>query len=220
MGRIIDISFPIDEHIAIYPSNPGFEVRRVQDMDNGDGANVSAISMGSHTGTHVDVPSHFIHGGETLDQIPLEKMCGRAKVIDATGIDDITAEFLKKIEICKDDILLFRTDNSNNWSCDRILDDYITLAYDAAEYLVDRGVKLVGIDYLTIERPRSKRIEGKSVHETLLGNGILICEALNIAGVCGGEYEFFCIPLCIKGLDGCPVRCVLREDDNEDDEIQ
>lgn len=209
--HIIDISWPLVPGMAIYPGNPDFKTEPVQDIRNGDSANVSRIVMGSHTGTHIDAPSHFIPGGATLDQIPLERMNGRAKVLDATGHGDIGVDLLSGAGLERGDIVLFRTDNSLAWACDSIPDDYVTLTYEAADYIAGAGVKLVGIDYLTIERPKSKRIPGKSVHKTLLGSGILICEGLRLKDVSPGEYEFRCLPLNIIGLDGCPARCVLEE---------
>lgn len=207
--KYIDISYPIDSNIAIYPGNPGFMTERVQDIDRGDSARVSVISMGSHTGTHIDALSHFIAEGATLDEIPLERMNGRAKVIDATGRAEIDVDLLVKIDIEQDDILLFKTDNSVRWSCDSVLEDYVTLTYDAADYLADKNIKMVGIDYMSIERPRSKRTGGRSVHTSLLGNGILICETLKLRDINSGEYSLICMPLNIKGIDGCPVRVVL-----------
>lgn len=206
----IDISYPIDNDIAIYPGNPAFDLERVQDIDCGDSVRISMISMGSHTGTHIDAPSHFIENGENLDTIPLERMNGKATVVDATNISDIDVELLQSIDIDRDSILLFKTNNSVVWECDSILNDYVTLTYEAADYLAEKKIKLVGIDYLTVERPRSKRIEGKSVHRSLLGNEILICEALKLKDISAGEYEFICLPLKIRGTDGSPVRCVLR----------
>ena len=206
----IDISYPIDNDIAIYPGNPAFDLERVQDIDCGDSVRISMITMGSHTGTHIDAPSHFIENGENLDTIPLERMNGKATVVDATNISDIDVELLQSIDIDRDSILLFKTNNSVVWECDRVLNDYVTLTYEAADYLAEKKIKLVGIDYLTVERPRSKRIDGYSVHRSLLRNGILICEALKLKDISAGEYEFICLPLKIKGVDGCPTRCALH----------
>ena len=206
----IDISYPLSTEMAIYPGNPYFEMKKVQDIEAGDAATVSRLVMGSHTGTHIDAPSHFIKGGKTIDQIPLEQMNGRAKVLDLTGYTDIDAPALRERGIGNGDIVLLKTDNSYSWHCDRILEDYVTLTYDAAELLARIEVKLVGIDYLTVERPRKKREQRKSVHEILLGSDILICEALNLKDVPEGEYGFYCLPLKIEGADGCPVRIVIE----------
>ncbi len=211
--RFIDISYQMTPEMAIYPGNPGFTAERSSDIEKGGKANVSCITMGSHTGTHMDAPLHFISGGESIDQLPLDRMNGRAIVADVTGHSEISREMLEKLPIGKGDIVLFRTDNSLSWNCDRILDDHVTLTYDAADYLAEKGIKMAGIDYLTIERPRSRRTPGKSVHLSLLKNGVLIVEGLALKDVNEGVYEFFCMPLAIKGLDGCPVRCALKKID-------
>lgn len=208
---LIDISFPYNSMMAIYPNNPPFSIRRVQDLEKGDGANVSLISMGSHTGTHIDAPAHFIVGGKTIDQLHLETMNGIAKVFDVRGNREITRQLLNRYEIEAGDIVLFKTDNTEAFCGDTVLVDYVTLDYDAAKYLTDRKVKLVGIDYMTIERPRAKRIKGQNVHNILLSGGVLIVEALALSKVGEGSYRFYCFPLNIVGADGVPVRAAVSE---------
>lgn len=206
---MIDISYPIQMNMAIYPENPAFGLRRTKSVASGDGVEISEVKFGTHTGTHIDAPSHFIEGGETLDEIELDRMNGKAKVFDVTGYEDIDVSFLERQDIGSRDIVLFKTNNSLRWACDTVLDDFVTLTYEGAEYLADRGIRLAGIDYLTIERPHGKRTTGKSVHRSLLGEGILICEGLRLREVTEGEYVFHCLPLKIVGADGCPVRAVL-----------
>ncbi len=208
---MINISYTMFESMAIYPGNPEYSIRRVQSVENGDSATVSEVVFGTHTGTHIDAPSHIIPGGKTIDDIPLEKMNGKARVLDVTGFSDIDPSALSTYDIEADDIILLKTDNSLKWNCDRILDDYVTLTYDGADYLVSKGIKLVGIDYLTVERPRSRRENGRSVHRCLLEKEVLICEGLKLRNVQGGEYMFRCLPLSIHGADGCPVRAVLEK---------
>ncbi len=207
--KYFDISYLIDQDTVIYPGNPEFCLERVQDISRGDSANVSRIIIGSHTGTHIDAPSHFVKDGATLDEIPLERMNGIAKVIDATARKDVDVDFLKRIDIEREDILLFKTDNSTKWACDKVLDDYVTLTYEAADYLAHIGIKMIGIDYMTIERPKNARIVGKSVHGSLLKNSVLVLESLRLKGVLAGVYELICAPLNIRGIDGCPVRALL-----------
>ncbi len=142
MNKFIDISYPLDSNMVIYPGNPGLEIRHVLDMEKSDSANVSLVSLGSHTGTHIDAPAHFIPGGSTIDEIPLDMMCGRAKVIDVTGVGDIEQEIIRNIGLNEEDIVLFKTDTSLNWSCDRIMDDYVTLSYDASEWLAKSRLSL------------------------------------------------------------------------------
>lgn len=121
----------------------------------------------------------------------------------------ITKECLKKYEIERDDILIFRTSNSDVFEGTRVLSSYVTLDYEGAQYLADKKVKMIGIDYMTIERPRDLREPEKSVHTILLGNGIPVLETLDLRGVEEGEYTLMCLPLKLQGSDGSPVRAVL-----------
>lgn len=207
---MMDISYPMMGDMAIYPGNPGDGIRRVQSVEAGDSATVAEVVFGTHTGTHIDVPCHVIDGGEPVDKIALDRMNGRARVIDLTGHADIDASLLEKYSIEEESIVLLKTDNSLIWHCDRILDSYVTLTYDGAGYIADHGVSLVGIDYLTIERPRGRREADRSVHKLLMRRGVLICKGLNLKDVQEGEYTFHCLPLKICGADGCPVRVVLE----------
>ncbi len=205
----IDISYPYVDTMAIYPNNPEFSIRKVQDLEKGNSANVSLISMGSHTGTHIDAPSHFIADGATIDQIALESMNGCAKLFDLRGHNEITKELLIRYDIKEGDIVLLKTDNSSIFHNDTVLSDYTTLNYAAAEYLVEKRIKMVGIDYMTIEMPRRKRVSEKSVHAILLSNKVLIVEALDLTQAQEGDYQLYCFPIKLKGADGAPVRVVL-----------
>lgn len=206
--KYIDISFPYYEGMAIYPNNPQYVCQKVSNIQNGDSCNISQITLGTHTGTHLDAPAHFIKDGITIDQIPLEHINGRAKVFEIKE-QVITKSCLCNWHIEKDDIILFRTGNSDVFEGNKVLSSYITLDYEAAQYLADKGVKMVGIDYMTIERPRSLREQGKSVHQILFDNGILVLETLDLREVEAGEYTLMCFPLNIVGSDGSPVRAVL-----------
>lgn len=208
-----DISFPYSSTMAIYPNNPNFSIQRVQDLEKGDSANVSLISMGSHTGTHIDAPAHFIAGGKTVDQLELEAMNGTAKVFDVRGNREITKKLLSRYEINEGDIVIFKTDNSETFRGDVVLTDYVTLDYDAAEYLVEKKVKMVGIDYMTIERPKTKRVPGQSIHTILLSQEVLIAETLDLSKVEEGRYLLYCFPLNIIGADGVPVRMAVSPKD-------
>lgn len=208
---LIDISYPYTSSMSIYPNNPLFEIKQIQKIERGDGANVSSVSLGTHTGTHIDAPSHFILGGKTIDEIPLELMNGCAKLIDLSKNEEITKELLAGWDINKGDIVILKTDNSNIFHCDVVLEDYVTLNYEAAEYLAEKKVKMVCIDYMTIERPKAKRVLGKSIHGILLSNNVLIGESLNLTEAREGEYQLYCFPINILGADGAPVRMVLSK---------
>lgn len=209
MKQWIDISFPFYEGMAIYPGNPPYQRVVVQNVLRGDSATVSQIVMGTHTGTHIDAPLHVFENGKSVDQIPLERMNGRARLLDLRGLNEISLERLQAETPCKDDIILMKTDNTGRFQGTQVLSDYVTLTYDAAEYLGEIGVKMVGIDYMTIERPRGKRIDGKSIHRILLGADIVIMEGLDFRRVGAGVYALFCCPLCLKGADGAPTRAAL-----------
>lgn len=206
--EFIDISFPYFDGMAIYPNNPQYCCRKVSDLQGGDSCNVSEIAMGTHTGTHLDAPSHFIQNGMTIDELPLERINGKAKVL-CIKETVITEECLKKYEIGKNDIIIFRTSNSNVFDGSKVLESYVTLDYEGAQYLVAQGVRMIGIDYMTIERPRAMREQGKSVHEIILGAGIPVLETLDLRNVEEGEYMLYCLPLKLAGADGSPVRAVM-----------
>lgn len=204
----IDISFPYYDKMAIYPKNPQYVCKKISDMQKNDACNVSKIEMGTHTGTHLDAPAHFMQNGMTIDQIPLERINGKAKVLRINETV-ITRWCLEKYQIEKGDIIIFRTENSDVFEGTRVLESYVTLDYEGAQYLVDKKVRMIGIDYMTIERPRHLREYGRNVHKILLGNGIPVLEALDLKGVEEGEYVLLCCPLKLWGSDGSPVRAVL-----------
>lgn len=204
----IDISFPYYEGMTIYPNNPQYVCQKVSDMQNGDSCNVSRITLGTHTGTHIDAPAHFVQDGMTIDRLPLERINGKVKVLRINE-EVITKECLEKYEIERDDILIFRTSNSDVFEGTRVLDAYVTLDYEGAQYLVDKKVRMIGIDYMTIERPGDLREPEKSVHTIILGNGIPVLETLDLRDVEEGEYTLMCLPLKLQGSDGSPVRAVL-----------
>lgn len=210
----IDISFPIFAEMAIYPGNPEYTCKRVLSIDNGDACNVSSISMGTHTGTHVDAPLHIIPEKESVEDIPLEWINGKATVIEVPDIEsDISLQFIEGIFRTREThkILLFKTKNSKEFLGKRVLENYTTLSYESAAFLTGKGIHMVGIDYMTIERPRGRREEGKSVHKILMNDGITILESIDLRHVVEGSYDLHCMPLKIEGADGSPVRAVLEK---------
>ncbi len=204
-----DISAPVRSGGLIYPGNPDIVIESQQAMSEGAGANVSRISFGSHTGTHVDAVKHFIDDGDTVDKIPLEKLVGRAILLsfDSTVMSIGEAE-LEAHDIGTHTRVLLRTRNSDFPDDANFVRDYTFLAPDGAEYLVDKGVELVGIDYLSIEQFRSGH---HRTHRTLLGRGVVIVEGLALAAPPPGAYDFICLPLLLEGLDGAPARAILLE---------
>lgn len=204
--RIWDVSVPNRPDMHVYPGDPTLEQTQVRAIKRGDAANLTHLSLGAHTGTHVDAPAHFIDGAATLDRVPLDRMVGPAQVLDLRGLAAVDAAALRRHRIHVGDIVLFRTDNSERWAAPGFQRDFTYLTLDAAEHLVGRGVKTVGMDYLSIEQFGSKDF---AVHKRLLGQGIFIIEGLDLREVAAGPYLLSCLPLKLEGVDGAPARAVL-----------
>lgn len=209
MRRIHDISAPIRAGGLVYPGNPPIEIEAQQAISAGAGANVSRISFGSHTGTHVDAPKHFFDDGQTVDQLPLARLVGPARLIEMDDkLASVGAADLERHDLTDQKRILIRTRNSRLLSEPEFARDYTFLAPDGAEYLVELGIELVGVDYLSIEQFRSGH---HRTHRTLLGKGVVIVEGLMLSGVATGDYELVCLPLRLEGLDGAPARAILIE---------
>lgn len=204
-----DISVPLRSGGLIYPGNPEIAIESQQAIANGAGANVSRISFGSHTGTHVDAVKHFIDDGETVDRIALQKLVGVAVLLSFDpAVMSIGAAELQRHDLRTHTRVLLRTRNSDFPDDANFVRDYTFLAPDGAEYLVEKGVQLVGIDYLSIEQFRSGH---HRTHRTLLSNGVVIVEGLALAAPPPGVYDLVCLPLLLEGLDGAPARAILIE---------
>jgi len=207
--RIYDVSAPVRHGGLIYPGNPEIVIEAQQAIAAGAGANVSRISFGSHTGTHVDAAHHFIDGAQKVDEIPLERLVGPAILIDVgPALKSVTAADLARRDIGSHTRVLIRTRNSAFPDDPEFVRDYTFLAPDGAEYLADKGVILVGVDYLSIEQFRSGH---HMTHRTLLSRNIVIVEGLALAGPPEGRYDLVCLPLRLEGLDGAPARAILIE---------
>ena len=207
MSRIYDISVPIRSGGLVYPGNPEIEITLQQAVAKGAGANVSAIRFGSHTGTHADAARHFFDDGQPVDKIPLERLIGPALLAGfADDVRAIGAAELKVHDIRGHKRILLRTRNSALLSQKEFARDYTYLAPDGAEYLVDNGVEVVGIDYLSIEQFHSGH---HRTHRTLLAKSVVILEGLDLSVPPPGEYQLICLPLRIEGCDGAPARAVL-----------
>lgn len=207
VSRIYDVSVPIRSGGLVYPGNPEIDISLQQAVAKGAGANVSAIRFGSHTGTHADASRHFFDDGQTVDRIPLERLIGRAVLIKfpdtlrSIGADDLRAHDLKGQKR-----VLLGTRNSALLSQKQFAPDYTYLAPDGAQYLVEQGIELVGVDYLSVEQFHSGH---HRTHRTLLERSVVIIEGLDLSAPPPGEYEFICLPLRIEGCDGAPARAVL-----------
>ena len=207
MSRIYDISVPIRTGGLVYPGNPDIDVSLQQAVARGAGANVSTIRFGSHTGTHADASRHFFDDGQPVDQIPLERLIGPALLVSfGDEVRAIGAAELKAHDFGSHTRILLRTRNSALLAQKEFVRDYTYLAPDGAEYLVEKGVELVGIDYLSIEQFRSGH---HRTHRTLLAKSVVILEGLDFSVPPPGEYQLVCLPLRIEGCDGAPARAVL-----------
>jgi len=202
---LIDISVPLSETLPAFPGDPEIRLDRAGVVANP--FHLTRLSLGSHAGTHIDAPAHLIGEGATVDAIPLEWLIGPCRVVDLRGRKRaIGAVDLKPLPLAGVRRLLLRTDNSELWHRPGFCEDYVGLAPDAANYLIELGIRLVGIDYLSIEPPG----EASTVHRILLGAEVVILEGLNLAESTAGDYELLCLPLKLIRVDGAPCRAVLR----------
>lgn len=210
--RIYDISVPIAAATPIYPGDPGVEIRQWAALSQGDAANVSLLHFGAHTATHVDAPAHFIAGAAKVDAMPLDALLGTARVIRVPDdVEAITAGHLTTNDLEGATRVLFKTRNSAFWAnmTGGFRQDFTYIAPEAARVLVQSGVRLVGMDYLSVEKFQTERHE---THQILLSNGVVIVEGLDLREVTAGDYELICLPLKIADGtgDGAPARAVLR----------
>jgi len=209
--RIHDITLTLKPGIPNWPGEEGPLFKPISEIARGDVANVTLLSFASHTGTHVDAPFHFLSGGRTVDALPLDSLIGKALVVEMAEEGHISAAVLERARISQGtERILFRTRNSELWNSPQFDKGFVALTPDAAKWLVDHDIKLVGIDYLSIEPFRAPREH--PTHTTLLRAGVVIVEGLDLRAIRPGEYTVVCLPLKAFGLDGAPARVVLLED--------
>jgi arylformamidase len=205
--RMLDVSMPIAPGMPAFPGDPAVVAKPTRQTARGDPYNLSTWTIGSHVGTHVDPPVHFVPGGTTTDQLDLATLNGPCIVVDVPASQS-TVGPSEVAQIPRGTLrVLFRTANSARWAkSDKYFGDYVALAPDAAPALLERGVRLVGIDSLSIESDPTEKFP---VHHALLGHGALILEGLLLAEAPPGPYELRCLPLRLVGGDGGPCRAVL-----------
>lgn len=206
--RIHDISVVISTDMPVYPGDPPVSISPFLSISKGDKVNVSALALGSHTGTHLDAPRHFFENGRGMSELELELLAGRATVLQLDVAQEIRREHLEGADLRGTERLLLGTANSALWREAGFQEDYIYLTEDTARHLVELGVKLVGLDYLSVEKFGSSEAP---VHRALLQNDVVILEGLNLTGIEPGEYELICLPLRLNCEDGAPARAILRE---------
>jgi len=207
---MIDVSLPMGSDLLTWPGDPPVSLVPREELSKGGAANVSELTMGTHTGTHVDPPLHFIEGAPGIDAVPLEVLVGEAFVANARGLSgQLGPDQLEGLAVPPGtERLLLKTDNSALWRHLPISfpDEYVCLAPEGARWVVDRGIKLIGVDFLSVER---KGAPGHPTHHTLLANDIVIVEGLDLDDADPGVYTLACLPLKIVGGDGGPARAVL-----------
>jgi arylformamidase len=204
----IDISVPLHTGMVHWPDNPPVSIERVQDIGRGDTANVSKLSLGAHTGTHMDAPVHFLPGGKSIDAMPLAATIGLARVIEIQDSESIKPAELHMHQIQSGERILFKTRNSARcWQSNDFVEDFVYISREAAQYLAAQRIQTVGVDYLSVGGFFKDAVE---THRALLSAGIWIIEGLNLSSVQPGTYELICLPLKIAGSDGAPARAILR----------
>jgi arylformamidase len=208
--QIYDITLTISTDMPVWPGDPEVQLFRVTKLEEGANANVSQMNMGVHVGTHVDAPFHFLgHGTPTVESLPLNLLTGRVYVLEMPReVNLITASILEMADIPpRTRRLIFKTRNSSYWASgeQKFQTDFVGLSPDGAEFLVSKGIKLVGIDYLSIA-PYKK---GAPTHNVLLKAGVVVLEGLDLSMVAPGRYSLYCLPLKLAGSDGAPARVIL-----------
>jgi arylformamidase len=205
MGRIIDISQPVDASIGVWPGDSPFEAEFTWDMGAGASCNVSRITTSPHNGTHADAPLHYLPGGTGIGDVKLAPYLGPCVVIDGPREGQVTSNHLGGIDLAKTPRILVRTHQSTDTG---FREDFVSLAPEAAGWLANSDALLIGLDTPSMDPFESKTMDA---HHALLGGGVAILENLVLAHVEPGEYELIALPLRWPGLDASPVRAVLRE---------
>lgn len=208
MRKPIDISVTISPRLPVWPGCPTVRFDRRLDRDRGDEVNDTNVFFSTHTGTHIDAPAHFLDQADTVEALPLEVLIGPVVVVDATGVETIDASFLSRIQLPAGTArLLFKTRNSKLWrdGVTEFQTDFVALSADAAAWVMEQGIRLVGIDYLSIQRYN----DPPDTHLILLKAGVVIVEGLDLSRVVPGRYELCCLPMKLAGVEAAPARAVL-----------
>ena len=204
----IDASVPLHTGMVHWPTDPSVRVERFADMDKGAVCNVSKMDMCAHAGTHMDGLNHFIKNGAPLDTVPFDAVMGPCRVIEIKDADSVKPAELRRFRLARGERLLLKTRNSKRQWWDQEFDTrFIHISKEAAEHMVERGIRTIGIDYLSVG---GHERDGVECHQVLLGAGIWIIEGLNLTRVKPGRYDLICLPVKIRNSDGAPARAILR----------
>lgn len=201
-----DVSIELSSNTAVYSGDPNIEVENIFDISKGDKFNLSKLTITTHSGTHIDAPKHFFSDGYGIEEISMEKLIGKVKVFEILNCDKIERKHLEKFIIESGDRIFFKTSNYDKVTHKNFYNKFVYLTLEAAEYLVDKNINTVGIDYFSIESFDDDEFK---VHKLLLKNNIIIVEGINLKDVPEGEYELYALPIKIKNSDGAPARVIL-----------
>jgi arylformamidase len=208
-SKWIDISLTLKSDMVHWPGDPPVFIDRVREMDRGDMVNLSKITMGAHSGTHVDAPVHYIKGAKGVDRLLFDLLIGPARIIEIADTDTIKEKELAGHGIKKGERILLRTRNSIKkiLFSDTFSEDFVYMEKGAAEFLVTRGIKTLGVDYLSVGGYKKN---GSDVHRTLLSAEVIVIEGLDLTEVLPGDYDMICLPMKILDSDGAPARVILK----------
>jgi arylformamidase len=206
--KIYDLTATITQDLVSFPGDPTFKEENVSSLAAGDHFHLCKISMGNHTGTHIDFPSHILEGGKNSNNFPISSLIGSGLIIEIPDdAKSITSNFVKSQPIQPNDIVFFKTSNSKIAKKSQFYKAYVYIEPDAAIELLNKKVKIVGIDYLSVD---NYELENLPVHNSLLANDVLIVEGLELANAPVGRCEIFIAPLKINAIDGTPARVFAR----------
>lgn len=204
----IDVSVLITPELPVWAGDPPVTLHPAMRIQKGAVCNVTHIHCSVHVGTHMDGLCHFIDGAPGLETMPIDATIGPCRVIEIKDKESIKPSSLQRLRLRKGERVLFKTINSKRcWQQQHFVKDFVYIAKEAAQYLVDRGVRTVGIDYLSIGGFYQ---DGVETHQIMLGAGIWVIEGLNLSAIKPGRYDLICLPVKIAGSDGAPARAVLR----------
>ena len=207
--KIFDVTVPIKNFMPVWPGDPHVDNQLVSSIENGDEANVTSIKMSAHTGTHIDAPRHFVRSGTAIEALDLTTLLGDVEIIEIDiGVAQIDVSALEGLERTQwPQRVIFKTNNSflRLFDKDYFYNNFTALLPDAAAYLIQNGVKLVGIDYLSI----APFINGSETHIKLMEKNVIVIEGLNLADISPGIYDLIALPILLEGADGAPARVLL-----------
>lgn len=208
MKKIYDITHYIKDDMPVYPNNAPVSIMPFAKISEGASSNLSDVSFGTHTGTHMDAPLHVFDGRKKLEEIPLETLIGKCRVVDASYRGPGSLIEIEDLgDVKEGERILVKTSNSQR-GIGEFYEDFVALSGDAADFLAEKGIALFGIDYLSIKQRGSN---DNRAHTSLLSKDVPIIEGLNLKDIEAGEYELFCLPLKLKDVEGGPVRAILMK---------